>query len=212
MDRIDDEFSAAERRVESLREQQVQEFHGRQERLERFSSLLEQLRDIWYPRLVTLSEKFGERVEVFPEIAPGRRCATFAFKSDLARIRLRFAVSPDADVRHLTFAYDLEIIPILMKFAGHDQIEFPLEAVDAQALGQWIDDRIVDFVKTYLSLNENQYYLRDHMVEDPIAHVRFPKQAAGAVREIDGKTYYFLDQETLREFERQQAPAVAGNG
>jgi hypothetical protein len=81
----------------------------------------------------------------------------------------------------------------------------PLEAVNESTLGQWFDDRIVSFVRTYLSLHENQYYLKDHMVEDPITHVRFPKYAAGATLDVKGKKVYFIDDATLREFQQQQS-------
>jgi YHS domain-containing protein len=43
------------------------------------------------------------------------------------------------------------------------------------------------------------------MVEDPIAKVRFPKYAAGATLEVEGKTLYFIDEATLREFQQKQA-------
>jgi YHS domain-containing protein len=205
MDRIDAAFSAASEREQQLKEQQVHAFHERQQRLEQFARLMDDLRDVWRPRLEALAEKFGKRVQVQPVIEPGRRSASFAFQSELARIDLRFAVSPDADVRNVIFTYDLRIVPILMKFDSHDEIAFPLEAVDHTALGNWIDDRIVSFVKTYLSLQENQYYLRGHMVEDPVAKVQFPKYAAGAVLEADGKTYYFVDETTRKQFEKQRA-------
>jgi hypothetical protein len=205
MDRLDAEFAAAENRVKRLQTQQVEEFQGRQQRLEQFEKTLEQLREIWRPRLDALAKKFGERVDVQPNVEPGRRSANFEFQSELARIDLRFAVMPDAEVRNVVFTYDLQIIPILMKFDSHDEIEFPLDAVDQTALAKWMDDRIVSFVKTYLSLHENQYYLKDHMVEDSIAKVRFPKYAAGATLEVKGKTLYFIDESTRREFEQQQA-------
>jgi YHS domain-containing protein len=204
MDRIDAEFAAANQRVEQIKTQRVQEFEGRQQRLEKFGQVLEGLREVWRPRLEALAQKFGERVDVHPHVEPGRRSASFAFQSDLARIDLRFAVAPDPDVRNLVFSYDLEIIPILMKFDSHDETEFPLDAVDKTALGKWFDDRIVSFVKTYLSLHENQYYLKAHMVEDPIAKVKFPKYAAGATLEVDGKTLYFIDDSTRQEFQAQQ--------
>jgi hypothetical protein len=150
-------------------------------------------------------KKFGERVDVRPLIEPGRRSAKFAFQSDLASIDLRFAVAPDAEVRQLVFTYDLEILPILMKFESHEEIQFPLDNVDKEGLGKWIDDRIVNFVKTYLSLHENQYYLKGHMVEDPIAKVRFPKYAAGATFEDRGKTVYFIDDASCREYQKRQS-------
>lgn len=202
-DRIDAEIDAAFQRVEQLKTQKVEEFQGRQQRLEKLDQILEELREIWRPRLDALAKKFGERVNVQPVLEPGRRSAKFKFKSELASIDLRFAVAPDADVRNLAFTYDLDILPILMKFDSHDTIEFPLDAVDKTALGQWFDDRIVGFVKTYLSLHENQYYLKGHLVEDPIAKVQFPKYAAGATCEHRGKTLYFIDEATRKEFEQQ---------
>jgi hypothetical protein len=204
LDRIDAEFAAAENRVKEFKNQQVQEFKGREQRLMKFEQTLEKLREVWQPRLEALSKKFGEKVDIKPSIEPSRRSASFEFQSELAQIKLRFGVTPDADVRNLVVTYDLDIIPILMKFDSHDEIELPLDAVDETALGRWLDDRIVNFVQTYLSLHENQYYLKEHMVEDPVAKIRFPKFAAGATLQVAGKTHYFLDERTLREFKQRQ--------
>jgi hypothetical protein len=204
-ERIDAEINAAFDRVEQLKTKNVADFQGRQQRLEKLDQLLQELREIWRPRLEALAKKFGEHVKVQPQVEPGRRSAKFKFKSELASIDLRFAVAPDTDVRNLAFTYDLEVLPILMKFDAHDSIEFPLDDVDKNALAKWFDDRIVDFVRTYLSLHENQYYLKGHMVEDPIARIQFPKYAAGATLEEGGKTTYFIDESTLREFQQKRA-------
>ena len=204
LERLDAEFTAANQRVKEIQSQHVEAFQGRQQRLEQFEKTLDQLREIWRPRLEALAKKFGERVDLDPNVEPSRRSAHFEFQSELARINLRFAVMPDADVENVVFTYDLQIIPILMKFDSHDEIQFPIEAIDETALGKWIDDRIVTFVKTYLSLHENEYYLKDHMVQDPIAKVKFPKYAAGATLKTDGKTLYFIDESTRREFQQQQ--------
>jgi hypothetical protein len=203
LDRIEAEFAAAEQRVKQLQSQKVQEFQDRQQRLEKLDQALEQLREIWRPRLEALAKKFGERVNVSPQVEPARRSATFEFKSELAHIKLKFGVAPDAEVKNIAFTYDLDIIPILMKFNSHEVIDVPLDAIDKERVAKWFDDRIVDFVKTYLALHENQYYLKEHMVEDPIAKVRFPKYAAGATCEHNGKTHYFIDDTTRKEFERQ---------
>jgi YHS domain-containing protein len=207
-DRNQDEFDAALAREKHLQTERVQAYQDRQQRLEKFTQLLEQLREVWRPRLEVLSTKFDERVDVKPTVEPGRRSATFAFQSKLARIKLTFSVSPDSDVRNLVFGYDLDIMPILMKFDKHKEIVFPLEKVDEAALAKWIDDCIVSFVQTYLSLHENQYYLKDHMVEDPIAKVQFPKYAAAATLDVKGKTYYFIDEASCREFQQKQASDV----
>ena len=202
-DRIEAAFAASTNRLEQMKSQKIAEFEEHQQRLEYFEDVVRELRDKWRPRLETLARKFGDRVDIHPQIEPGLRSVTFDFKSDLANIDLRFAAAPDSDARNIVFTYDLRIIPILMRFDSHSEITYPLEGVDEDAVARWMDDCIVSFVETYLALQENQYYLQDHMVEDPIAKVKFPKHAAGATCEVDGKTYYFVGEATLREFQQK---------
>lgn len=201
--RIDAEFSAVESKVKKFQADQVQEHKQRQTRLEQLGKVFEQMREVWRPRLELLVKKFGDRVKVTPRIVPSAREATFDFQSHLARVRLKFSASTDRDIQKVILSYDLEIIPVLMRFKPHDEVEFPLNGVDKDAATKWIDDRIVDFVQTYFSMGENEIYLKDQMVEDPIAHVRFPKMAAATTLEWQGRTVYFIGEETSREFEKQ---------
>ncbi len=207
--RIDTEFSAVQARIQALQAQQVQDYQDRIQRLERFTETLEQLPAVWRPRLELLAQRFGDRAQVTPKVESARREASFMFQSDLARIRLRFSASTDLEATRAVFSYDLEVIPVLMKFEAHSELEFPIDAIDPEALGRWMDDRIVAFVRTYFSLHENEHYLKSHMVEDPIARVRFPKYAAGATLEWKGTTYYFINEETRREFEKERGIAGA---
>jgi YHS domain-containing protein len=202
--RIDAEFSVVEEKIKKLQSQHLEEHKERQKRLEQLGKVFDELRDIWKPRLELLVKKFGDRVQVTPKVTPSTREAVFEFQSKRGRVRLKLSASTDRDVREVILGYDLEIIPVFMQYDRHAEIEFPLEAVDQAAAAQWIDDRIVDFVRTYLSMGENEIYLKDRMVEDPIAHARFPDFAAGATLEWQGQKFYFISEETRREFEKQQ--------
>lgn len=207
LSRIDAEFQAVESRVKTLQAEQVKEYEGRKQRLEQLDKVFQQLRDVWKPRLEALAKKFGDKVQVTPHVTPSTRDVTFKFASNLARIELRFSATTDHDVRNLILNYDLAILPVLMKFDSHAEISLPIDRVDPKKVADWIDDRIVAFVRTYLSLHENSLYLKDVMVEDPIANVSFPKFAAATKVEHDGKTYYFIGEETRQEFERQKGIA-----
>ncbi|OAI53276.1 hypothetical protein AYO44_04410 [Planctomycetaceae bacterium SCGC AG-212-F19] len=201
--RIDAEFAAVEQKVKKFQAEQVETYQQRQKRLEQLGKVFDQLREVWGPRLDLLLKKFGSQVKATPRIVPSAREATFDFESHLAKVRLKVGALTDRDVQKVILSYDLEIIPVLMRFKPHDEIEFPINAVDKEAAAKWIDDRIVDFVQTYFSLGENDIYLKDQMVEDPIAKVRFPKMAAAATLEVGGQKYYFVGEETRREFEKQ---------
>lgn len=202
--RIDAEFAAIEQKMKKFQAEQVQQHQERQKRLEQLQKTFGELTVIWRPRLELLSQKFGDRVQVKPRLIPSTREVSLDFQSRVARICLKFSAATDRDIRNLTISYDLEIVPVLMRFKSHDEIEFPLDGIDKAALAKWFDDRIVDFVQTYFSMGENDIYLKEHMVEDPIAHVRFPKMAAATTLEWQGKTYYFIGEETKQEFEKQQ--------
>lgn len=203
LSRIDAEFSSLKERVHNLQDQKVAEYKGRQDRLEQFSRVCEQLREVWKPRLEALAQRFGDKVTVKPDVQPTRRAATFRFKSQLAHVELTFSATTDSDVRKLVMSCDLDILPVLMQFQPHATLEMPLDQVDPAAVAQWTEDRIVDFVKTYAALHENQYYLKDYLVDDPIAGVQFPKYAAAATLDRQGKTYYFISEETRRAFEQK---------
>src|SRR5262245_4465875 len=117
--RIDAEFAAMESKIKQFQSQQVQEFHDREKRQERVAKLLDELSEVWRPRLEALAQKFKQRVDVTPTVQPGRRTAMFKFQSQLARIDLRFSVFTDPDVRQLIFNYNLDILPIFMKFESN---------------------------------------------------------------------------------------------
>src|SRR5262245_58052868 len=162
--RIDAEFSAVEEKVKKYQAEQAEAHQQRQQRLEQLGKVFDQLRDIWRPRLELLVKKFEGRVQAAPRITPSTREATLDFQSRLARVRLKFSAFTDRDIEKVILSYNLEIIPVLLRFKDHDEVEFPMDKVDQEAVARWIDDRIVDFVQTYFSMGENEIYLKDSAV------------------------------------------------
>ncbi len=207
MNRIDAEFESVNERIKEFQAEKTHEFEDRQRRLDQFAALCERLQSVWRPRLEALSQRFKEKVEVVPSIKKSQRSATIKFHSNLATFNLTFTAMTDADVRNLVVDYTLDILPILMKFEKNKQIEFPIDQVDADALGNWMDDRIVDAVKVYLELHQNSYYLKGHLVRDPITEIEFPRYAAAATLQANGKTYYFISEEACEAFKRENQVA-----
>jgi YHS domain-containing protein len=201
--RIDDEFAVMEKRFRDTHADALREWRERRQRIQQLDKVFERLGEAWKPRLAMLLKKFGDRVQVTPRLTPSGREAAFEFHSKLARVRLRFSATTDRDVRNVILGYHLEIIPAFFRYQPHAELEFPLGAVDVAAAARWVDDRIVDFVRAYLSMAEDEFGAREHMVEDPVARVRFPDFAAGATLEWQGKTYYFVGEETRQEFARE---------
>src|SRR6516164_4229096 len=201
--RIDGEFAVLEKKFKDTQVEALREWRERRQRIQQLDKVFEKLGEAWKPRLATLLKKFGDRVQVTPRLTPSSREAAFEFQSKLGRVRLKFSASTDRDVRKVILGYDLEIIPVFFRYQPHAELEFPLDAVDEAAAARRGDDRIVDFVRAYLSMAENEFDAQEQMVEDPVAHVCFPDFAAGATLEWQGQKYYFVGEETRREFARR---------
>lgn len=201
--RLDIEFGLMPSALEEQRALLERAYHERQSRFEElFVPALAQLRLIWEPRRNALLNRFKNIIHRQPTVQDEFAKEAFSVDSALARINLRFSFCPDLDVRSMILQYDLEIVPVLMKFDNQSTLELQLGNFDQCAATLWLEDRMVSFVRTFVQLSGNQYYLKDHMVEDPIARVRMPRSMATDTVDWDGHTYYFICADTRHDFEK----------
>jgi YHS domain-containing protein len=202
--RIEAQFQAVQEKVKKAQADHMHGYKERLKRLEQLNQVFDELREIWKPKLELLMQKFGDRVEAKPRIVPSTREVTFAFQSRVAHVTLHLSASTDREIQKVILGYDVEIIPVLFRYNVHAELAFPLDAVDKEAAAKWMDDRIVEFIETYMSMGESEIYLKEYMVEDPVSHVRFPSMAAGATLEWQGQKVYFMSEDTRRDFEKQK--------
>jgi YHS domain-containing protein len=157
------------------------------------------------PRLDAFLERFQPVVKAEPRVREHTRALNLEFAATVAKVTLTFEVFPDGDVNHVRLECTQEIIPVVVRYDKQSVLEFPLDAVQDDAVVQWFDDRVVAFVKAYVALVRQDADLREHLkdqlVEDPVTKIRFPKYLASSTLERDGRTYYFVDEDTRREFE-----------
>jgi len=203
--RIDAEFELSRDRLRTLRRQNAEGLRARQQRLALYEAACGRLGALWTPRLEVLKQRLSDRLKVSVALHQGQRQADLAFTSSLACIRLSFLALTDAEISTFVLESTLTILPSLLAFPGRDRHAQPLERIEEREIGAWIDGRLVDFVKIYRSLYENDYCLGGHIVEDPLTHVRFPRCAAASTLERHGKTLYFMSSETREEYDAMTA-------
>jgi YHS domain-containing protein len=199
--RIDEQVAQARARVEQVQAEAQQAYEGRKQRYQTFLKVLEDLRGVAAPRL----EKLGERCkfEATPTESADGKSVVLNFQTPVAKVRLRLSATHDTDVRNLVLTYDLEILPIFIKFNPHAELQIPLDKVDRATVESWLDDRLVEFAQTYVTIHFTDQYHKDHMVMDPVANVRFPKAFAQSKLDQGGKTFYFISEQTRRDFEKR---------
>ena len=207
--RIDQEIAAEVERQKTGWAELVRANRERGLRLQRYETQAKHIIELVKPRLDAFIERFKAVVKAEPMVREHTRAVNLTFSATVAKATLRFEVFPDRDVNHIRLECTQDIIPVVVRYDKQSALEFPLAGVQDDAVIQWFDDRIVSFVQAYVALvrqdAELREQLKDAFVEDPVARIRFPKYLASSTLERDGRTYYFVDEETRREFEKQPA-------
>lgn len=174
-----------------------------QERFQRFLPIAERIVAIAKEKLEKLRARltFDVIPAQFETEQSYSRSVTLDVKSELTGlIKLTFRLTHDSDVRQISLAYNLQITPVFFRFNSYSEFEMPLEAFDEAVVGQWLDDRIVEFANVMLELHSTKQHQQRVMVSDTVAGITFPKYYAAATLDHDGTTYYFISEETRREF------------
>lgn len=202
-ERMKAEFDLRAQRQKANDAQRAKETQEREKRLERFSRVCDELKPIWRTRLEEFAQQFGDKVRVTPMISPARREAVVVFLTDLATVTLRLSVSTSEDVSKLVLDYELLIIPVFFDYEKHSRLEMPLDNIDQNAVGKWIDDQLISCVRSYFGLRDNEHYVRRAMVEDPITKARFLREDAAETLEHDGHTLYFSSADSLNQYRKK---------
>jgi YHS domain-containing protein len=206
INRIDQELEAEVKREKAVWEDVAESNRAREEGMRRYEPLAKRLVDLLKPRMAAFIERFKAVVKAEPSVREDTRAINLTFAASVAKVSLKFEVFPDRDVNNVRLESTLEIVPVLVRYDKQSVLEVPLDAVRDDAVVQWFDDRIMAFVKAYVALLHQdpvpKERLKDHLVEDPVTKIRFPKYLAVSTLQRGDQTYYFLDEDTRREFEK----------
>jgi YHS domain-containing protein len=209
VNRIDQEIAAEVERQKAVWAEWVEWGRERDLRLRRYETEAKHIIELVKPRLDAFIERFKAVVKAEPAVREHSRAVNLNFAATLAKVNLRFEVFPDRDVNHIRLECTQEIIPVVVRYDRQSVLEFPLGEVQDDVVVRWFDDRIIAFVQTYVAVVRQdaapREQLKDEFVEDPVAKIQFPKYLASSTVRRDGRTYYFVDEETRREFEKLSA-------
>ncbi len=208
---IRERLAAADERRRRCQERVEQ----RQLELDRRHQQFEQLADrivatVIQPHMQKLCEHF-HNAELLPPERSGRYHCTCLFRHTdrfPATTKLTLSLSHDAELEKLIAAYDLEILPIFFQFEHHDELAFPLHAVDEQRLVEWTERKLLQFVDTYLQLEVADQYQKENLVTDPVCGSRITKPCAVAQEKYQGSTLFFCSRPCHARFLENPAKYV----
>jgi YHS domain-containing protein len=201
--RIEEQLAKVQTGIDARQKLADERSRPLQARLEKYNHLSQQLLEhVVRPRLEKLAGYFDnaklERLD--PAAGPQCSCRFQHTARFPASVQLVIGICHDEEVQHLILWYKLGILPIFMAFEPHDQKALLLDDVQDGDVAEWVDDKLVTFVQTYLKLQIVDQYQQENRVTDPVCGVRINAVTAAAKCEYHGRTYYFLSDENCREF------------
>ena len=203
IERIQAEVEAAEQRIQKLRAEKLQDFEqlrARHEKSDRESERI--VEEIILPRMQQLVSVFG-KTEFLERDSRDQTALVLKFPQTVrfpARTTLRMSVAHDQEIRNLLIHYDLEILPIFIQYNKHAQLEVPLDSIDDRKIATWVEERLLEFTRTYLELEFADQYQKDNLVTEPVAGLRVSKLICEASCEYQGHRYHFLTEQNKEQF------------
>lgn len=153
------------------------------------------LESVVHPRLLELSRQFDNAVISDRHSGTDFHCTCeFAHTPRFpATVSLDFGVLPGEKDEELTIRYDLQILPVLMEYKRNEEAAFPLEGAD-EAIGRWVEEKVLEFVDTYLRLETHPLYQKDYTVVDLVCGMPISATTASSRIEKHGHTLYFCSE------------------
>ncbi len=154
------------------------------------------------PRLEQIAAEIpGVKHEVKRDIDGGVLTLQFPRTPERAAlIELTLTISHDDAFKQALFGYELRIIPVFMEFDKFSKLALPLDGLDVNKVAEWLDERLLAFMKTYLNMQFVEEYQRGNMATDPVLNRRFPSNLAVGAIEHKGTKYHFASPESMAMF------------
>lgn len=111
-----------------------------------------------------------------------------------AKASLGFSIWPGDDYNRIEVHYDIEILPILMKYDRTDAQGFPIDSLIETDVVAWVEKKILHFLDVYLSIETHPLYQKDNFVVDPVCGMRIPFFEVAATVERGEHTVYFCSE------------------
>jgi len=116
-----------------------------------------------------------------------------------ARAHISFRVSHNETIKSLTIQFEAHILPVFIRFDRSDVLDLSINEVDSEAVRQWVEQKVLGFLESYLEIETHTQYQRDNVALDPVCGMRVTRPK-GIAHEHEEQTYYFCAQRCLDRF------------
>ena len=179
---------------------------GRREQFQQLSVRL--LEAVIVPRVDALRRHFANASPT-SDTPPGRYACWFGYCDRFpATTQVSFAVEHDVRFETVAVCYEAWMMPVFIKLNERDKLAAPLREVQEEAVAEWVEQRLLDFLDAYLRIDRGGDDFADEVATDPVCGMRISRAAAAATADYRGHPYYFCSDQCHERFTREPTAFV----
>lgn len=174
-----------------------------------FEKLAIQLNEtILKPRLDIVTNLFPNATRSV-EQRPHSSCCFFEF-CDRFPVYTSVELTFEHDVRleKLIVHSQISIMPVFVPFTEQDNLTLSLDSVDEAEVADWVEERLLEFLDTYLRIEADTGESAVNLVTDPVCGMRIHRSAAACSDSFYGHPYFFCSSECLARFQNDPTQYV----
>ena len=170
----------------------------------RFEDLAERLNlRIIRPRLEAVASYFVN-AEMQQEEPPNRSSCVFEYCERFpAHARLEFSVEHDVRFEKVVLHTRTHMMPVFVRINEQDNLMLPLDHVDETQAADWIEERLLEFLDTYLRIDGGGDEFSEEPATDPVCGMQISRAAAAASDSYYGHPYYFCCEDCHQKFQQE---------
>lgn len=179
------------------------------ERRQQFVQLASRLiGSIVQPRLAVLAEHFSN-ARLSQDDPPGRISCWFGYCERFpSTTKVVIAVEHDVRFENVVVCYEASMMPQFIQFNERDRVTSPLGVVLDEAIAEWVEQRLLEFLSAYLQIDRGDDDFDDESATDPVCGMRISRSAAAASDSYRGHGYFFCSRDCKEKFVREPTAYV----
>lgn len=170
-------------------EQYMADYGTRRQQFEELADRLSQT--IIWPRLETLASYFAN-ADMRKDGPSASSSCWFAFCQRFPAVaHLEFSVEHDVRVEKLIVHTQTRIMPAFVRFNQQDNLRLPVDDVGDEQVADWVEERLLEFLDTYLRIDGGAEAFTEEPVTDPVCGMQIRRSDATARELYYGHPYFF---------------------
>jgi len=180
-------------------EEYMAEYGVRRQRFEQLANHLN--KDIIKPRLEMVASYLAN-ASMQDESSSSRSSCWFSFCQRFPTVaQLEFAIEHDVRFEKLIVHIRTRMMPVFVRFNEHDEMSLLLDSVDEEEVSVWAEERLLEFLDTYLRIDAGGDDFLEEPATDPVCGMQIGRLTAAASDSYLGHPYYFCCKDCHTKFQ-----------